>query len=137
VTWLGVPCLLTCPPAPSTPGEARGGGWWTEGGVRRHLAVSAATTDGTSPAGQLRYDGKDGVVVRSADVTSLVVDGASATVRGTATVNGQDGYRYELTVTDGGASDSARLVVTKPLDPLYRLESAGPLGGGNLVVRSS
>jgi serine protease AprX len=138
VTWLGVqlPCLVGCSPAPSTPGEARGGGWWTEGGEKRHLAVSVAATAGTQPAGRFRFDGKDGAVVRSVDVESLVLDGAGATARGTATVDGRDGYRYELTVSDGGPSDAARLVVTKPLDPLFRLESSGALVSGNLVVRS-
>ncbi|MFP5220528.1 MAG: S8 family serine peptidase [Actinomycetes bacterium] len=136
VTWLGLglPCLL-CPP-PATPGEVSGGGWWSEGGGKRHLAVSAvATADEAS--GELRYDAKNGTVVRSEDVEQVTVDGSTATVVGDATVSGESGYRYRLTVTDDGRTDTVHLVVTTPLDPLYRLESSGTLGGGNLTVRTS
>ena len=116
-----------------------GGGWWQDSG-KRHLAVSVAGTRSSTGAvettGQLMWDGKDGTVVRSLDVDTLVVDGGRATVRGRARVGDRDGYRYELVVTDAGTDDTARLVVTRPGDPGYRLESAGTLGGGNIVVRA-
>ncbi|HWH30737.1 MAG TPA: S8 family serine peptidase [Mycobacteriales bacterium] len=135
VTWLGLspPCLL-CPP-PSRPAEVSGGGWWSQGGGKRHLSVSAVAT-ATEVSGGFRYDAKDGTVVRNADVEQLTVSGGTATLVGDATVSGATGYRYRLTITDGH-TDSVDLVVTAPLDPLYRLESAGTLGGGNLTVRTS
>ena len=41
-----------------------------------------------------------------------MVSGATATFSAPVTVNGQAGYRARVTVTDGGKSDTFRLVVT-------------------------
>lgn len=143
VTWLGVtvpplPCTLACqPPVVDSNGKVSGGGWWTAGGGKHHLAASAEHNAGSSTsAGDLSYDDKVGVKVKGTGVEHLVLDGNKATVTGTATVNGESGYRYTLTVVDNGepgTSDTAKLVVTKP-GSSYRLEDGGTLGGGNLQV---
>jgi serine protease AprX len=146
VTWLGlpvlpaptVPCLTGCtaPPADS-PGEVSGGGWWQQG-TKRHLTVGASLERGASaPSGELRYDDKAGTVLRSTVVERFRVDGTTATLSGSGSVNGTDGYRWTLTVSDGGqgsgSSDSASLVVTRA-GSSYRHEASGTLGGGNLRV---
>jgi hypothetical protein len=140
VTWLGV--TLPTLPAPaggaSTPGKASGGGWILDPD-RRTFAVAAAYNAGASaPSGQLRYDQGTTTSVRSAVVTRLVRDGNRAIVYGTATVNGQTGYRFQVELVDRGEpgrSDTFHLTVTKPTNPLYRYETAGTLAGGNLQVR--
>jgi serine protease AprX len=140
VLWLGVvlpalPCVLGCvSPAPqSTPGSVRGGGWFTQT-TKRRLAVSVEKVGAGAPAGELSYDDKAGTVVESSGVDSLVVDGTSAAVTGSATVNGSSGYRFRLTVDDGGKDDAVTLLITRP-GSTWRHEAAGTLGGGNLQVR--
>lgn len=143
VLWLGVevpalPCLVGCatPPA-STPGKVSGGGWFTQGAKRR-IALSVEKVGTAAPAGELSYDDRAGTAVEGAGVESLVVDGNRATVRGAATVNGESGYRFTITVVDNGEpgrSDTVSLVVTQP-GTTWEHEAAGTLGGGNLQVRA-
>ncbi|MDP3711899.1 MAG: S8 family serine peptidase [Mycobacteriales bacterium] len=143
ITWLGLPvlpaptepCVLSCPPPPAadTAGEVSGGGWWQQG-TKRHLTVGASNETGSSaPSGELRYDDKAGTVLRATLVERFRVDGGTATLSGSGTVNGTDGYRWTLTVTDGGQDDSASLVITQA-GSSYRHEAGGTLGGGNLTV---
>jgi serine protease AprX len=141
VLWLGVavpalPCVVGCiSPAPhSTPGSVSGGGWFTQT-TKRRLAVAVEKAGAGAPAGELSYDDRAGTSVEATGVDSLVVDGGTATVTGAATVNGQSGHRFRLTVSDGGRDDAVRLLVTRP-GSTWRHEAAGSLGGGNLQVRS-
>lgn len=143
VLWLGVevpalPCLTGCTATPqSTPGKASGGGWFTQG-TKRRVALSVEKVGTGAPAGELSYDDRAGTSVEGAGVESLVVDGNRATVTGAATVNGETGYRFSLTVVDNGepgSSDAVSLVVTKP-GTTWRHEAGGTLGGGNLQVRA-
>ncbi len=141
ITWLGVvlpavPCLTGClSPAPqSTPGSVSGGGWFTQT-TKRRIAVSVEGVGTGAPAGELSYDDRAGTIVEATGVDSLVVDGATATVTGAATVNGQPGHRFRLTVRDGGKDDSVHLLVTRP-DSTWQHEATGALGGGNLKVRA-
>ena len=91
------------------------------------------------PGGDLSFDDKAGTKVQAVAVETLTItNGNRAVVKGTATVNGNSGYRFELTVVDNGepgSSDGFNLVVTKPLNPLYHYESNGTLGGGNIQVQ--
>lgn len=144
ITWIGPPllpapadpCALGCPAAPNdTAGEVSGGGWW-EQGTRRHLSLGAAYETGASaPSGELRYDDRAGTVLRSTLVERFRVEGGTATLSGSGSVNGAGGYRWTLTVEDGGKVDSAGLVVTRA-GTSYRHEARGTLSGGNLVVRA-
>ena len=60
-------------------------------------------------------------------------------LKGPATVNGSSGYKYQLDVTDNGEpgrNDTFKIVLTKPLNPLYRYEKSGALSAGNVQVRA-
>jgi hypothetical protein len=143
VSWLGVEladllCALTCLAEPaSTPGAASGGGWFLQGSKRSIAFRAEYAAGGESAAGELSYDDRAGTLVRGA-AERLVIDGTTATVKGTATVNGVDGYRFTLTAVDRGEpgrEDSVRLVVTQP-GTSWTHDAAGTLGGGNLQVRA-
>ncbi len=142
ITWIAPPavstpdppCLVSCvTPPPNSAGELSGGGWWQQA-TKRHLAVGASFVTGASaPSGELKYDDKAGTVLRATTVERFRVEGTTATLSGSGTVNGTDGYRWTLTVTDAGKDDTTSLVVTQP-GTSYRHEAGGTLGGGNLKV---
>ncbi len=115
----------------------KGGGWILDPG-KRTFGVSATYNAGAAaPSGHLAFDDKIGTRVTEAAVTRLVIDGNRAVITGTASVNGQTGYRFQVEAVDNGApgrQDTFRLTLTNPTDPLYRYTSSGSLGGGNLEV---
>lgn len=138
VTWIG----LTVPPIPappaSTPGRASGGGWINNPGKRTFAFYAEYTAQSTAPGGELSYDDKVGTQVKATGIGSLVISNNKATVTGTASVNGNTGYRFQLDAVDNGepgSSDTFHLLVTQPLNPLYRYETQGTLGGGNIQVQ--
>ena len=136
VTWLGV----TLPPLtpPSTPGKASGGGHFHDPNKRHFGFYAEYVSAASAPGGDLAYDDKAGTRVKATSVEQLTIsNGNRAVIKGAATVNDVAGYRYTLTVVDNGepgTGDGFNLVVTRPLDPLYRYESAGTLSGGNIKV---
>ncbi len=151
ITWLGivvpplptVPCVVSCPaPVVDSNGKMSGGGWWSVGGSKHKITASAAHSAGSSTSsGDFSYDDKSGTKVAGTGVEHFVLDqgGTRATVTGTCTVNGNDGYRYTLTVVDNGepgSSDTVRLVVTQP-GTSWKLDDGGTLGGGNFQVSAS
>jgi serine protease AprX len=136
ISWIGAspPPLLR---PSSTPGTASGGGYF--GVAKRNFGFYAEYNSGSSaPGGSLSFDDKAGTKVQAASVDSLTIaNGNRATVKGPATFNGVSGYRYELVAVDNGepgSSDTFRLVVTRPLNLLFRYEASGTLGGGNIEV---
>jgi len=139
VTWLG----LSLPPVPqpsSTPGKASGGGFINNPNKRHFGFYAEYTSAASAPGGDLSFDDKAGTKVQAERIDSIVItNGNRATVKGLAKLNDTTGYRFELTVIDNGEpgrNDSFNLVVTQPLDPLYRYESSGLLGGGNIQVQA-
>jgi serine protease AprX len=140
VTWLGLSLPPVPPPPASTPGRASGGGWFNSPGKRHFAFYAEYVSAAAAPGGQLMYDDKVGTKVEATSVEQLTItNGNRAVVKGAATVNGNGGYRYELTVVDNGepgTGDGFNIVVTKPLDPLYRYESAGSVAGGNIQVQA-
>ncbi len=143
LTWLGLDLDLDLTGQDSTPGRAAGGGWLEVDGARVHVGVAAEMdSEGTQPAGRLSVrDGLDGTTVRADTVERLVVEGDGATIEGPATVDGESGHRYRLVVEDRGEPgrdlDTFDLIVTRPLDPLFRYVVSGTLGGGNLRVAAA
>jgi serine protease AprX len=145
VTWLGIalPTLPTTPPAASNPGKASGGGWWLESGSSaKHKLTASGSYSGSAstPSGQYRYD--DGTSTVTADgIERFQVSGSTATLTGPCSYNGTSGYRCTLTLTDNGEPgkdhDTARLTVTNPASPLWKLDTSGTIGGGNYQVSAS
>jgi serine protease AprX len=146
ITWVGVtvpalPCLLSCPaPVVDSNGKASVGGWWAVGSGKHRIAATAEHTAGsTTTSGELSYDDKAGTTVVGTGVEHLVISGNKATITGTAKVNGNDGYRYSLVVTDNGepgSADTVQLTVTQT-GTTWKLQDGGTLGGGNAQVQPS
>jgi serine protease AprX len=136
LTWLAV----TLPPlSQSSAGKASGGGFVNDPNKRHFAFYAEYTSAASAPGGEVAFDDKSGTRVASAGVESIVINGNRATVKGPATVNGNTGYRFELTAIDNGepgSADSVNLLVTQPLNPLFRYESGGVLAGGNVKVQT-
>jgi hypothetical protein len=136
VTWLGI----TLPdPQQSTPGKASGGGWFMDSSKRSFGFWAEHIAAASGPAGELSFRDRDVTTVKGQSVTRLVIMEDGAAIHGHAAVNGVTGYRYRLDVADHGEpgrDDRFRLTVTRDLDPLYRYETGGTLGGGNIEVRA-
>jgi len=137
VQWIGLPPVtLPLPPA-STPGRASGGGHISNP-TKKHFAFFAEyTAQSTAPGGELSFDDKAGMQVAATAMGSLTISGNRAIVTGDASVNGVGGYRFTLDVTDNGepgSSDTFRLRLTQPANPLYSFDTSGTLSGGNVKV---
>ena len=90
---------------------ARGGG----GGDPLNSG-SGQSSGAAAPSGHLVYDDKSGTKVKEESVTRLVITGNRALIYGTARVNGQSGYQFQVEVVDNGepgSSDTFRLTLTK------------------------
>jgi VCBS repeat-containing protein len=136
---------ISVTPSPATSGRVTGSGS-TDGGVRR-FNLNVQSRDG---AGGLTFSGlvsfedrQGGISLTSTSITSLRVeaDGARATVRGTATVNGVSGYTFTVFVEDNGEpgrNDKFRIVLTGPggfaYDSLDLALLGGLLDSGNIQV---
>lgn len=126
-------------------GSVTGGGWITTGAGRATFTASAQyDKNGTAPKGSTLFK-VDGYELKSTSYDWLVVSGANAQYRGTATINGNAGYAFLVTVADG-SPDRFRLRVwelatgttvfdTTPGAP-DDLDTATPqpIGGGNITV---
>lgn len=136
VLWVGLPTLPAAPS--STPGRISGGGH-ISAPARKHFAFFAEYTARSSAVGgEMRFDDKNGTVVQATALGTLGISGNQGSLTGDASVNGTGGYRFTLTVTDNGepgSNDRFQLVVTQPLNLLYRYEAAGTLTGGNIRVQ--
>jgi hypothetical protein len=121
-----------CDPTPgSTPGKVIGGGW--VGAEKNTFGFTAKYTIGmAAPKGEVVYAARaTGVAFRSSTITSVIVSGTNATVRGTGTVNGTT-VEFQIDVDDRGepgVNDEFRISW-----PGYA--AGGTLNGGNIQILS-
>jgi len=132
---------ITCQPAPPPPGctagadFVTGGGWITAtpSGAKGNFGVAGGIKQGAF-WGHLTYidHGPGGPRVKGTGVTAYrVVDATTRHIEGTAQVNGQDGFTYQVDVADNGEpgrNDSFKLHVSGGYD------ASGTLGGGNIQL---
>ena len=139
VTWLGVDLDLGLGTPASSAGRVNGAGWWATPDGRVRVGVAASYEDADdAPAAELVVRAPD-AELHAEGATWFTVDGDVARMGGPAILDGDDGYQYELTVTDGGNPgrdvDEVHVEVTHPLRPLWRWQHDGVLDAGNLHVR--
>jgi VCBS repeat-containing protein len=133
------------PVAQPTTGKITGAGS-IGGGRRFNVSVQSKEERGALAfSGQLTYqDQQVGILLQSTAITFVRVeaDGMTATISGTATVNGVAGYTFTVTVADRGepgvGKDTFRIRITGPGGFTYDSADYAPLGGvldsGNLQV---
>ena len=133
---------ITCQPAPAPPGctagadFVTGGGWitGTPSGAKANFGVAGGIKQGQF-WGHLTYidHGPDGPRVKGTGVTAYTaVNPTTRHIEGTAQVNGQDGFTYQVDVADNGepgSSDSFTLQVSS-------YGATGTLAGGNIQLHA-
>jgi hypothetical protein len=123
-----------CEPVASTPGaKVTAGGWIPSGSDKANFGLTAKANASGTPSGHLTYqDHGQNRTVQSTAVTSVVVNGTCATVRGTAKVNGAGAVGFEVTVCDNGEPGKDADTFSITMSDGY--SNAGTLGGGNVQL---
>jgi len=132
---------ISCQPAPSPTPSCTGadfvtGGGWTTGtpsGAKGNFGVAGGIKQGTF-WGHLTYidHGTNGPQVKGTGVTAYtVVNATTRHIEGTAQVNGQDGFTYQVDVVDNG-EPGRNDMFTLHLSNNYAV--SGTLGGGNIQL---
>ena len=126
-----------CQPPPSTPNaKVTAGGWIPlddDGEATFGLTAKTNAAVPPSASGHLTYqDHVQKRTVKSTAITSVVVTGNCAKVRGTATVNGTRSFGFEVDVCDndepGKDADTFGIVMSDGY------MASGTLGGGNVQL---
>lgn len=131
---------MACEPPTCNTGKVTGGGWILVCNQQDNPKATfglVAMSDGSSTKGSSEHnDHFNGVKLKSTEITSLVINGNTATYTGTAKVNGESGFDFTVTVTDNGEPGNApkgsdTYAISIP-DIGYSVE--GTLGGGNIQI---
>jgi len=136
---------ITCQPAPAPPGctagadFVTGGGWitGTPSGAKANFGVAGGIKQGQF-WGHLTYidHGPDGPRVKGTGVTAYTVTNPTTRhIEGTAQVNGQDGFTYQVDVADNGEpgrNDTFKLHLSS--GPSTGYDASGTLAGGNIQL---
>jgi len=121
-------------------GFVTGGGWTDSTQGKATFGFVAKYQKGTTvPKGEttLNVNGA-GIAFRSDSYQYLVVNGATAEIRGTGSVNGEPGYAMTLRVVDGGKSDAVSFRLVAPGgEVVFETGEPAPLGGGSIVIHGS
>jgi len=129
--------VVSSGPAPGPQTIQCTGCYMLVGGLRATLAFNIA---GIGSASRFTYNYRNGAQViqfASTTTTSIAAAGTTAVFSGQGTLNGQSGYGFTVTATDGGAAgsglDSASITITGPGS--YSYTASGAIAGGDIVVR--
>lgn len=129
---------ITATAIPSTTGKVTAGGaQLSQEGA--NFGFNAQSSDGTTFKGQLEYQDKPmNINLHSLSITSLAVstDGTHSVFKGTAKVNGTDGYIFKVTADDHGepgTSDYFRIVIKDSSNNVI-YQSEGTLALGNIQI---
>jgi hypothetical protein len=125
------------PPPPTCPDFVTGGGWivGTPSGARANFGVGGGMKNGAL-WGHLSYvdHGAGGPKVKGTGVTRYVVlDPTSRRIEGTAEINGQPGFTYQVDLSDEGEPGRADRFV---LHLSNGYAAFGELAGGNLQLHN-
>jgi len=124
-----------CTPPPSTAGaKITGGGWIDVIGGQGTFGLTAKATSSTNASGNLTYQdhGVANRTVKSIAITSVAVTGNCAQILGTATVNGNGSFGFQVNVCDNGEpgkdSDTFSIIMSDGYT------ASGTLRGGNIQI---
>lgn len=123
-----------------TGGFVTGGGWIDSAQGKATFGFVAKYQKGMAyPKGETTLNVNEaGIKFLSDSYQYLVVNGETAEVRGTGTVNGEPGYVMTLKTVDNGKTDALSFRLAAP-DGTVVFETGEPLalGGGSIVVHGS
>ncbi|NMX21641.1 hypothetical protein C5S30_04245 [ANME-1 cluster archaeon GoMg4] len=115
------------------------GGCWIlspeDPAVKATFGFVVQQKEGEDPSGELEFqDHAIDLNLHSESIDTLTISGTTSTFSGTATVNGESGYWFEVYVEDNGKSgDVFQITITGPDVDYY---AGGELAGGNIVLHS-
>ena len=124
-----------CQPPPSTPNaKVTAGGWIPlDDDGKATFGLTARANASGIPSGHLTYqDHVQKRTVKSTAITSVVVTGNCAKIRGTATVNGTGSFGFEVDVCDNGEPGKDADTFSIVMSDGYM--ASGTLGGGNVQL---
>ena len=131
---------ITATAIPNTTGKVTaGGGQLSQQNV--NFGFNVQSTDGTTFKGQLEYQDKNmNINLHSLTMTGLAVstDGTHSVFKGTAQVNGVNGYTFKVTADDHGepgTSDFFRIVIKDSTNSVI-YQSEGLLAKGNIQIHT-
>jgi hypothetical protein len=133
-----IKCEASPPPPGCTGGDfVTGGGWitGTPSGAKANFGVAG----GGAFWGHLVYidHGLNGPSVKGTGVTAYkIVSATTRHIEGTAEVNGQDGFTYQVDVTDNGEPGTNDTFAIQVSGPGYNYSAGGTLGGGNIKLHA-
>jgi hypothetical protein len=126
----------------STPGctiKITNGGWFTaDNGDTATFGGNAMVSSGGNPSGQEDYQDHgpaQAITVKSLSVAAIACgsDRTTATIIGTASVNGSGAYEYEIDVKDGGEPGTNDTYAIRIPGVAYN-SGEHPLQGGNIQI---
>ena len=123
-----------CMPPESTLGAkiTAGGSIAANVSSKANFGLTAKVNASGAPSGHLTYqDHAQNRTVQSTSISSVVVSGNCATVRGTAKVNGSGSFGFEVQVCDNGEPGNTDTFSISMSDGY---NNSGTLGGGNVQL---
>src|SRR2546421_937804 len=124
-----------CTTPPSTAGaKVTGGGWIDVVGGQGTFGLTAKASSSTNASGNLTYQdhGVANRTIKSIAITSVAVTGNCAQILGTATVNGNGSFGFQVSVCDNGEpgkdSDTFSIIMSDGYT------ASGKLRGGNIQI---
>ena len=123
-----------CTTPPSTAGaKVTGGGWIDVIGGQGTFGLTAQVKN-TTPSGNLTYQDHGALerTVKSTAITSVVVTGTCAQILGTATVNGNGSFGFQVNVCDNGEPGKDSDTFSINMSDGYI--ATGTLRGGNIQI---
>ena len=105
-------------------------------GVRATMAFNVAVAGSGSSFGLNFRSSTQALQFASSMISQISVNGNSATFSGQGTLNGQIGYNFTVTATDGGGAgsglDKVSIAILGPNNFSY--SAVAPMAGGDIVV---
>ncbi len=117
-----------------SPPRLAGSGYNSPESAIYRATFSFDVTGGSSPVGSLQYAyTRTRMTFVSTAISSLVVTGRTVVVQGAGAVNGQAGYTFTATATDG-ASDALAIEIRRPNGTVHFSTPSLPLIGGQVTL---
>jgi hypothetical protein len=123
-----------CVPPASTPGaKVTGGGSIPGVDDKNTFGLTAKVNNAGDPSGNVTYQdhGLGGRTVKSTAVTSVTITGSCANINGTATVDGNGSFGFQVRVCDNGEAGSSDTFSIAMSDGYT---ASGTLSGGNIQI---